>query len=330
MAVVDSNVNYVEAAFEKLDFLVVQDVFFSKTAQFADVILPASPSLEKEGTFTNTERRIQRLYQVLPPLGDSKPDWQIIQAVANRLGANWNYTSPREIFEEACGLTELMKGATYERLEGYRSLQWPVKPDGSDTPLLYTDGFPLPGGRARFHPVAWTPPITVSEEYDLELNNGRLLEHFHEGNMTARVPGIAEKVPETFIEVSPDLAAERGITDGALVRVSSPFGRVKMRAVVTDRVSGHQVYIPLLSRRDEEAVNRLTSSEHDTFTYTPAYKEMKVKLEVLERVGPSPLVKGNFRLGRPNPQPGVNVEQKWARPDYHPLVAATSDGNGEA
>ncbi|GMA58349.1 putative oxidoreductase YjgC [Alicyclobacillus sacchari] len=124
MAVVDSNANYVQEAFTKLDFFVVQDVFFSKTAQFADVILPACPSLEKEGTFTNTERRIQRLYRVLEPLGQAKPDWELIQLIANRFGANWSYTSPQEIFEEACGLTELFKGATYDRLEGYQSLQW--------------------------------------------------------------------------------------------------------------------------------------------------------------------------------------------------------------
>jgi formate dehydrogenase major subunit len=320
MAVVDSNANYVQAAFEKLEFFVVQDAFFSKTAQYADVILPASVSLEKEGTFTNTERRIQRLYQVLEPLGQSRPDWQIIQDLANRLGANWNYSSPREIFEEACSLTELMKGATYDRLEGYRSLQWPVWGDGSDSPLLYRDGFPLPDGKARLYPVDWTPTLDLPEEFDLHLNNGRILEHFHEGNLTYRVTGIRDKVPSTYIEVSPTLAAERGIEDGALVRVISPYGRVKLRAVVTDRVIGKEVYIPMNSPKDEEAVNLLTSSYSDEVTHTPAFKDMKVRIEVLEPSGTSPFVKGNFRLGRPNPQPGVRVEKKWARADYRPLV----------
>ncbi|EJY56497.1 formate dehydrogenase, alpha subunit [Alicyclobacillus hesperidum URH17-3-68] len=320
MAVVDSNANYVQQAFTKLEFFVVQDVFFSKTAQFADVILPACPSLEKEGTFTNTERRIQRLYRVLEPLGQAKPDWEIIQLVANRFGANWQYTSPQEIFEEACGLTELFKGATYGRLEGYRSLQWPVAADGTDTPLLYVDGFAFADKKARLYPVAWTPPITVADEYDLELNNGRLLEHFHEGNMTSRVPGIHAKVPETYVEISPALAADRKIANGALVRLISPHGRVKVRVVVTDRVSGNKIYLPLLSRRDEEAVNLLTSSDHDTATFTPAYKEMRVRMEVIEAKGESPIKTGNFRLGKPNPQPGVNVEQKWGRADYAPLV----------
>ncbi|MGA8479548.1 MAG: molybdopterin-dependent oxidoreductase, partial [Chthoniobacterales bacterium] len=106
------------------------------TCQFADVIFPASPSLEKEGTFTGTERRIQRLYQVLEPLGESRPDWRIIQDVANHLGANWNYQHPSEIYQEIASLSPLFAGVTYERLEGYKSLHWPVAPDGTDEPLL--------------------------------------------------------------------------------------------------------------------------------------------------------------------------------------------------
>ena len=126
MSLVDSNANYVSAALAKLDFFVMQEIFFSETCRFADVILPASPSLEKEGTFTSTERRIQRLYRAMEPLGDSRPDWQIIQDIANRLGAGWSYKHPSEIYKEIAPLTPLMAGVTYERLEGYKSLQWPV------------------------------------------------------------------------------------------------------------------------------------------------------------------------------------------------------------
>ncbi|MCL6597635.1 MAG: formate dehydrogenase subunit alpha [Alicyclobacillus macrosporangiidus] len=320
MALVDSNANHVQAAFEKLEFLVVQDVFFSKTAQFADVVLPACPSLEKDGTFTNTERRIQRLYKVFDPLGDSKPDWQIFCELANRLGANWTYTHPSEIMAEAASLAELFRGVSYERLEGYRSLQWPVLEDGTDTPLLYTDGFPFPDGKARLYPVSWKPPIEMPAEYDVHVNNGRILEHFHEGNLTYRVRGIERKVPTAYVEVSPELAAERGIRDGALVRLTSPYGSVKLRAVVTDRVQGNELYLPMNTWHDDEAVNYLTSSYHDDVTHTPAYKEVQVRLEVLEPDGESPMVKGNFRLGHPNPQPGVRVEEKWKRADYQPLV----------
>ncbi len=324
MALVDANANYVQEAFEKLEFLVVQDVFFSKTAQYADVILPASPSLEKEGTFTNTERRIQRLYQVLEPLGESRPDWKIVMDLANRLGANWNYRHPGEIMAEVAGAAGMLAGVSYERLEGYNSLQWPVLPDGTDSPLLYDDGFPLEGGRARliatkfYDPVCWEDP----EEFDLHLNNGRMLEHFHEGNLTYRVSGLAEKVPMTFVEISPELAKERGVDDGTMVRIISQYGSVKVRAVVTDRVSGNELYLPMNSPKNEEAVNYLTGSATDKNTHTPAYKEVSVRMEVLDDKGHSPIQRGNYRLGKKNPLPGVQVERKWARKDYVPLASA--------
>lgn len=176
----------------------VQDLFLTRTAQFADVVLPASPSLEKEGTFTNTERRIQRLYQVMEPLGDSKPDWEIIRDIANRLGAGWDYTHPSDIMAEAAQLAPLFAGVSYERLEGYKSLQWPVAEDGTDTPILFTEGFPFEDKKARLFPVDWTQPKEFGEEYDIHVNNGRLLEHFHEGNMTYQSKGITSKTPNTF------------------------------------------------------------------------------------------------------------------------------------
>src|SRR5207249_8922280 len=146
ISLVDSNSNYVQEALSKLEFFVVQDVFFSDTCRFADVVLPASPSLEKEGTFTNTERRIQRLYEVFEPLEGSRPDWRIIEEIANRLGADWNFKHPSEIYAEIASLTPLFAGVTYERLEGYKSLQWPVAADGADQPLLYTKQFNFPDG----------------------------------------------------------------------------------------------------------------------------------------------------------------------------------------
>src|SRR5699024_359884 len=140
--IVDANINYVTNAFEKLDFFVVQNLFVSRTAEFADVILPASPSLEKDGTFTNTERRIQRLYQALEPVGDSKPDWVILTELAKEMGYDWGYQHPSEIMDEAASLTPLFAGVSYELLEGYNSLQWPVEKDGTDSPVLFLDGFP--------------------------------------------------------------------------------------------------------------------------------------------------------------------------------------------
>lgn len=320
MALVDSNVHHVRKGLEKLSLFVVIDCFFSKTCEYADVIFPASPSLEKEGTFTNTERRIQRLYQVFPPLGDSKPDWKILQLLANRLGASWKYAHPGEVLDEAASLTELMVGVRFDRLEGYNSLQWPVSPDGTDSPLLYTDGFPFDNGRAKLVEAKWLEPEEMGDEYDLHLNNGRMLEHFHEGNLTYRVEGIREKVPTTYIEISPELAKARGVETGSTVRLISPYGKLKLRAVVTDRVVGKELYLPMNTSRDDEAVNILTSSKSDATTHTPAYKETNVRMEVIEKKGASPMARGNFRLGHPNPQPGVRVEMKWSREDYRPLV----------
>ncbi|MDR7316466.1 formate dehydrogenase subunit alpha [Brevibacillus nitrificans] len=330
MAVIDSNINHVDSAFEKLELFVVQDIFFSKTAQFADVVLPASPSLEKDGTFVNTERRIQRLHKVFEPLGESKPDWVIIRDLANQMGANWNYSHPSEIMAEAASLSPMFAGVSYERLEGWNSQLWPVKPDGEDTPLLYKDRFPFPDGKARLIPLEWTPPMfELTREFDLHLNNGRLLEHFHEGNMTYKAKGITHKVPNPWLEVSPELAVDRGIKDGALVRLSSPYGQVEVRVLVTDRVKGNELYLTMNTSKDKQSVNRLTSSYHDRMTHTPNYKEMGVKMDILEREGEPPLPRVNYRFGNRQPQIGVKVEEKWQRDDWISIPDLLGTG-GEA
>jgi formate dehydrogenase major subunit len=312
----DANANDVEIALRKLDFLVVQDVNMSVSAQFADVILPASPSLEKDGTFTNTERRIQRIYKALEPLGDSKPDWVIIQLIAQRLGANWNYQHPSEIMDEVASLTPMFAGVSYKRLEGYRSLQWPVAADGTDTPLLFKDKFPFDDGKAKFHPIEWIEPSEeTTTEFDLHLNNGRLLEHFEQGSMTYRTEGIKRMTPRTFVEVSHELATERGVQDGSYVQLRSPYGQVKVQVLVTDRVHGKQLYMPMNSVL--EPVNKMTSSHLDRDTHTPAFKELSVQMVVLNETGPNPLPRENFRWGHRTPQEGVGVEAKWQRPDYY-------------
>jgi formate dehydrogenase major subunit len=269
----------------------------------------------------------------MQPLGESRPDWEILVDVANRLGAHWNYKHPSEIYKEIASVTPLMAGVTYERLEGYRTLQWPVAPDGSDQPLLYTKQFKSGDGKATFYSLPWTEPSDQpNTEYNLHLNNGRLLEHFHEGNMTYRSEGIREKTPCTFVEVSPELASERGIRTGALVELDSRYGKVTVQAVVTSRVRGKELYMPMNSV--EEPVNRLTSSYTDKATHTPAYKETSVRLTVLRPDGADPLPRGNWRHGKPTPQRGVEVERKWARTDYREpgqgLVQIKTAGAAEA
>ena len=321
----DSNANYVAKALSSLDFFIVQDINFSETCRYADLILPAAASLEKDGTFVSTERRVQRIYKAFEPIGEAKADWEIIQLIANRLGGQWNYKHPSEVMDEIASVTPLFAGVTYERLEGFQSLQWPVHPDGTDTPLLFTDRFNFPDGKARFYPIEYIPP---SEErnltYDLHLNNGRLLEHFEQGSMTGRTPGIHTMTPVNFVEVSPELATERGITTGTYVRLRSPYGEAQVQALVTDRVCGKQLYMTLNSVR--EPVNILTSSHTDRATHTPAFKETAVSMEILPeqdhtdrkgRKSRGPLGPGNFRLATRTPQNGVEIERKWARPDYY-------------
>jgi formate dehydrogenase major subunit len=316
----DSNANYVATALTKLDFFIIQDINFSETCCYADLVLPAAASLEKDGTFTSTERRIQRIYKALDPLGQSKADWEIIQLIANRLGGKWKYNHPSDIMDEIASLTPLFAGVTYDRLEGFKSLQWPVAADGTDSPLLFTEEFNFPDGKARFYPTKYIPPSEEKNEiYDLHLNNGRLLEHFEQGSMTRRTPGIHAMTPDNFVEVSPELAKERGITTGTHVKLRSAYGEVRVQVLVTDRVQGKQLYMSLNST--DEPVNRLTSSHTDRATHTPAFKETAVSMTILpnqsadKNKGPLPL--NNFRFGTRTPQNGLEIERKWARADYY-------------
>ena len=315
MALVDSNANHVDEVLSKLDFFVVQDIFFSRTAQYADVILPAAPSLEKDGTFTNTERRVQRLYKALPELGQSKADWWIVQEIANRLGAGWNYSHPSEIFAEMASLSPLFAKADYANMEGWNSFLWGSL-EGESTPLLYVDGFNFPDKKARFALSDWVEPVVFPVEYDLHINNGRLLEHFHEGNMTDKSRGIISKLPETFVEVSPQLAKERGLEDGSTVRLVSPYGALKLPVIVTGRVKGNELFMPMNSTNKETAINFLTGPAVDQRTNTPAYKQTKVRMEVLKDHVKRPLPKSNPRDKKRTPVSGIEVERKWAREGY--------------
>ncbi len=320
----DGNANYVAEALRAVEFFIVQDINFSETARYADLILPACPSLEKEGTFTSTERRIQRIYQVMKPLGEAKPDWEILQLIANRMGGKWNYKHPSEVMDEVARLTPLFAGVNYERLEGYKSLQWPVRADGTDSPVLFTERFNFPDGKARLFPVNYIPPSEeTSTVFDLHLNNGRLLEHFEQGSMTYRTAGIKEITPNNFVEVSPELAAERGLTSGRYVQLTSPHGKVRVQVLVSNRVEGKQLYMPLNSVT--EPVNQLTSSFTDRSTHTPAFKETAVSMTVLPEQGDNPLPRKNFRYGTRTPQDGLEVERKWSRPDYHVPGSAAAD-----
>lgn len=341
IGLVDANVNYVQEALEKLDFFVVSELFFSRTCEFADVVLPAAASLEKDGTFTNTERRIQRLYLAMEPIGEARPDWQILQGIAAHLGYQWGFTHPAEIMDEIAALTPLFAGVRYDRLEGYASQQWPVAEDGTDTPLLYTEHFHFDDGMARLYPLEFREPTDqTDEEYPLHVNNGRVLEHFHEGNMTLRSEGLSRLVPDTYVEMTGRTAEQQGgLRTGDWVKLISRRGEMTARVLISDEVHDGELYVPMQAGE----INRLTSNETDTDSHTPAYKEVAARLQRVE--GPierrggerrgadrgrrgardqerdpegSPLPRTHHRYGHSTPQFGVQVERKWSREDYRP------------
>lgn len=315
-AVVDAHTSHTQGALEQLEFLVVQDIFLTTTARFADVVLPACPVLEKEGTFVNTERRIQRFEPAMEPLGNARPDWRILTDLAQRFGHAWNYRGPSDIMDEIARVAPLLGGVHYDRLQGFDSLCWPAPADGSTESLLYTERFHTEDGKATLFPLQWHAPVEQPDgEYDLLLNNGRVLEHFQEGNLTGRVPGLVSKVPELYVEVSPVLAAERGLETGSLVRLKSRRGAIDAKVFVSDRVAERELYTSEFSLA--EPINRLTGNHADAVVSTPAFKELAVKMELLVRSGSSPLPRSNPRFGARTPQSGVDVERKWARRDYN-------------
>jgi formate dehydrogenase major subunit len=318
---VDCGTPLVREALEKVDFLVVQDMFMTETAKLAHVILPASASLEKEGTFVNTERRIQRFYKAMEPLGESKPDWEIIQMVANALGANWNYKHPSEIMDEVAKLCPIFAGVSYSRLEGYNTLVWPVKEDGKDTPLLYVDSFATEDGKATLYPIELKPKEIPNL---VVVNSGRVLEHFHVGNMTRRVKGLREKFPETFVEVSKELAMKYSIKDGDVVMVKSTSGReIIAKALVSDRLEGNEVFIPLYVSDPSRAVNLITGTGVDKVSGTPGYKDTVAIIEkISDGNGKSPLPSNNWRyhVKERRRQLGIEVEKKWRREEFKPLA----------
>jgi len=269
-----------------LDFLVVQDIFMTETAEHADVILPAVSFAEKSGTFTNTERRVQLVGQAIDPPGECRQDWRILSELANRLGFDWDYRDPAEIFDELASLSPIYAGISHGRLEREGGIQWPCPdPDHPGTKFLYEDGFNFPDGRARFVPADMGEPGELpGEEYPLTLTTGRVLYHFHTGTLTRRVEGLMSHVGESFVEIHPETAERLGVTDGEYVRVESPRGAITVRAEVTDRPGEGVVFIPM--HFAQGAVNELT--QEGTFDPTSGIPEYKVSSVRVTPVGPEP------------------------------------------
>jgi formate dehydrogenase major subunit len=277
----DPNANKVRRALSNLDFLAVQDIFLTETAEFADVILPASAYLEKLGTFTNTDRRVQIGRPALDPPGEARMDWQVICEIATRMGYPMHYDSPQQIFDEFAGLTDSYATLSYENL-GTNGKLWPnPDPVHEDGPVvLFGDGFPTPSGRGKFSPAEWTAaPELPDASYPLVLNTGRLLEHWHTGSMTRRARVLDEIEPRAFVEMHPADAKRLGIDPGTRVCVESRRGRIELEARVSERESEGAVFIPFHFR--EASANLLTIDDLDPDGKIPEFKFCAVRVEPL-------------------------------------------------
>lgn len=276
----DPDTTHVEKALKKLDFLVVQDIFLTETAELADVVLPATSFAEKDGSFTNTERRIQRVRKAIEPIGDSKPDWQIISDLSNRMGYPMSYANTSKILEEMASLTPICCGVRHERIEE-EGLCWPC-PDlnHKGTPILHTETFTR--GLGYFSPVEFKPPAEkVNKNYPLILTTGRILYHYHTGSMTRRSKGLSEHVSQGDVEVSPKDASRHKISDGEMVYVISRRGKVKARVKVTDKSPEGTVFMSF--HFTEMPTNILTNSASDSVTKTPEFKFSAVRIEKIKK-----------------------------------------------
>jgi formate dehydrogenase major subunit len=279
----DPNANKVRKALANLDFLVVQDIFLTETAEFADVILPASSYLEKLGSYTNTDRRVQIGRPALDPPGEARPDWQIICDLSTRMGYPMEYESPEQIFDEFAALTSSYKTLRYANL-GATGKLWPnPDPEREDGPVvLFGEGFPTANGRARFVPAEWTAARELpSDEYPMVLNTGRLLEHWHTGQMTRRARALDAIAPDAFVSIHPQDATAVGVTDGEWVTVRSRRGEITLEARVSRTTQPGSVFVPFHFR--EAGANTLTTDELDPDGKIPEFKFCAVRVDARPR-----------------------------------------------
>jgi len=272
----DPNVSKVKEELKHLDLLVVQDIFLTETAELAHVVLPGVSFAEKDGTFTNTERRVQRVRKAIEPVGNSRPDWQIVCDLASRLGYPMHYGFPGEIMDEIASLTPSYAGIRYERLKKL-GLQWPCPTqDHPGTPILHKDKFTR--GKGKFHVTPYAPPPELPDEtYPFLLTTGRVLYHYHTV-MTRRSKGLSEIYPEGVVELNADDARRLGIRpDNGLVEVTSRRGRVRAKAKIAENLPPGVVFMTFHFR--EAAVNLLTIDVLDPVAKIPELKVCAVRVE---------------------------------------------------
>lgn len=270
----DADANHVRKAIDSLDFLVVQDLFMTETAKYADVFLPAACYAEKDATFTNTERRVQRVRKAVEPPGECRLDWEIICEIANRMNYPMHYSSAEKIFDEIRSLVPMYAGITYQRIED-RGLQWPCPTiDHSGTKFLHKGTFPR--GKGLLQGIEYEPPAELTnEEYPILLTTGRMLYHYN--IMTRNSYNLERLRPYELAEINPDDASKIGIKEGEEVIVTSRRGKVVTKAAVTDKVPPGVMFMTFHYK--ESPVNELTNSAYDPVTKTAEYKVCAVRVE---------------------------------------------------
>ncbi len=275
----DPDLNHAEKAFKNLDFLIVQDIFLTETAQIADVVLPAHCFAEKDGTFSNTERRVQRVRKAVEAPGDSKADWEILCGISSRMGYEMNYENSEEIFTELAQVTPSYKGINWGRIEKI-GIHWPC-PDINHpgTPILHTKAFTR--GKGLFHAIDHAPPKEMPDkEYPFILTTGRLLYHYHTGTMTMKTEGLNTLAKECFVEISKNDAKKLKCKDGAKVNIASRRGEITANLQVSSKAFDGTVFIPF--HFSKAAANRLTNAELDPTAKIPEFKVCAVKITSCE------------------------------------------------
>ncbi len=274
----DPNQAHVRHALENTELLIVQDIFLSETAQLADIVLPGASFIEKDGTFTNTERRVQRIREAIPPLAGCKPDWLILTELIKAMGYVADYQHPEDIFNEMRLLMPSYAGITYERLAEHQGLCWPCPAENHPgTPYLHKDKFIR--GKALLTVNDYeNPAAQASEEFPLILTTGRVMHHYHTTTMTSRAWSLNRESPHSFIEMHPNDAAVIGVKDGWLVSISSALGSIKAHVVVTTNIKQGVVFMPF--HFAESPVNKLISDKNlDPVTNIPEFKVCAVRVE---------------------------------------------------
>ena len=274
----EPNVCQVESGMNKLEFLAVQDIFFNESCRFADVILPAACFAEKEGVFTNSDRRVQRVRKAVEPPGEARADWEVLVDLMRRVGLEQpDYQHPREVYAEMAALAPKFAGISHERIENEGGLQWPVTtPDAPSTDYLHKDG--VIRGKGRFEPVEFRPPFELQdEEYPLVLSTGRTLYHYNAATQTRRSEGLSGKQPEGFVEIHPKNARRMGVEDGQMVEVITRRSRVKARAMLSRQVRFNAIWMPF--HFPDMRTNELTVDAGDAVTGTGEYKVCAARIE---------------------------------------------------